>query len=55
MRKIKIPSKEQRRIKKLESENADLWFRVMNNQTLDGSQNEEIADLWFEFMNMKSL
>ncbi|SET85711.1 hypothetical protein SAMN05216389_1433 [Oceanobacillus limi] len=50
-RKIEIPSKKDRKIKDLESENADLWFAYMENNSKDNVQDSDIADLWFEIMN----
>lgn len=45
--KIKIPSKEEKRIDVLESENAALWFENITVKSDLESAKQEIADLWF--------
>ena len=47
MDKIVVPTKETKRIKNLESENADLWYEnIIMKQGLDETK-QEVADLWF--------
>lgn len=47
MDKIKIPTKQERRITVLETENADLWFENMLLKAHSDATDQEIADLWF--------
>lgn len=48
MNKIKIPSKEEKRITVLESENAELWFENITVKSELEATKQEIADLWFQ-------
>ena len=44
-------NREPTEMEKLEAENAELWFSIMENDTRDTSQDTDIADIWFEIMN----
>ena len=45
--KIKVPTKDTKAIKNLESENADLWYEnIVMKQELEETK-QEVADLWF--------
>lgn len=50
MDKIKIPTKESRRLDSLESENAELWFENLVQQGKSTVHEQELADLWFAQM-----
>lgn len=48
MKKIQIPSKMDRRILSLETENANLWYENIMLKSKVSSNEQEIADLWYE-------
>lgn len=47
MKKIIIPTKEQKRIAALESENSSLWYENITLQSDVEKTKQEISDLWY--------